>query len=175
MRVHGRGQAIGRRSVSNRNSSTAEAYSGRSNVSGDIGIRMPLGAECGAILGMIFRQGFVLTIAGIMGGMAGALALSRVMASLLFGIAASDATTFSLVAVLLGGVALATSYAPAQRATRVDPMVAVVRQNSIRAKVQGNLLSLHWFRLESVYRRSRLVLRRQEIRPLRLSSPGQKE
>jgi predicted permease len=91
----------------------------------DIGIRMALGAERGAILGMIFRQGFVLTIGGIVAGLAGALALSRVMASLLFGVSPSDAATFSSVASLLGAVALAASYVPAERATRVDPMVAL--------------------------------------------------
>jgi predicted permease len=91
----------------------------------DIGIRMALGAERGAILGMIFRQGLVLTIAGIVAGLAGAFALTRLMASLLFGVSTSDAVTFSSVAVLLGAVALAASYVPAQRATRVDPMVAL--------------------------------------------------
>ncbi|HEV8145684.1 MAG TPA: FtsX-like permease family protein, partial [Bryobacteraceae bacterium] len=91
----------------------------------DIGIRMALGAERGAILGMIFRQGLVLTVAGIVSGLAGAFALTRLMASLLFGVSTSDAVTFSSVAVLLGAVALAASYVPAQRATRVDPMVAL--------------------------------------------------
>ena len=91
----------------------------------DIGIRMALGAERGAILRMIFRQGMVLTAGGIVAGLVGALVLTRLMTSLLFGVSASDAVTFSSVAVLLGVVSLTASYVPAQRATRVDPLVAL--------------------------------------------------
>jgi predicted permease len=91
----------------------------------NIGIRMALGAERAAILNMILRQGLTLTIVGIVAGLAGAFALTKLMASLLFGVSASDAATYSSVAVLLGAVALAATYVPALRATRVDPMVAL--------------------------------------------------
>jgi ABC-type antimicrobial peptide transport system permease subunit len=91
----------------------------------NIGIRMALGAVRAAILNMILRQGLTLTIVGIVAGLAGAFALTKLMASLLFGVSASDAATYSSVAVLLGAVALAATYVPALRATRVDPMVAL--------------------------------------------------
>jgi predicted permease len=91
----------------------------------DIGIRMALGAERTTILSMIVGQGMTLTGIGVVAGLAGAFALTRFMASLLFGVSASDAATLSSVAVLLGVVALAASYIPAQRATRVDPIVAL--------------------------------------------------
>jgi hypothetical protein len=91
----------------------------------DIGIRMALGAEQGRILGMVFRQGAILTAAGLVAGLTGAFALTRLMASLLFGVGTSDAITFSSVAILLAAVALAASYIPARRATRVDPLVAL--------------------------------------------------
>jgi putative ABC transport system permease protein len=91
----------------------------------DIGVRMALGAEKRSILGMVFRQGAMLTAAGIVIGLAGALAVTRLMASLLFGVSASDAATFSMVALLLAGVAMSASYVPARRATHVDPMIAL--------------------------------------------------
>jgi len=91
----------------------------------DIGIRMALGAGKPAILRSIFRQGMTLTTSGIVAGLAGALAATRVMQSLLFGVSASDAATFSMVAALLAAVAMIASYVPARRATRVDPMVAL--------------------------------------------------
>ena len=66
-----------------------------------------------------------LAIAGIVAGLLGAFALSRVMASLLFGISAMDLVTFSAVPVILAAIALLATYVPAQRATQVDPMVAL--------------------------------------------------
>jgi ABC-type antimicrobial peptide transport system permease subunit len=91
----------------------------------EIGVRMALGAERGTIVGMVIRHGLELTIAGIVLGLAGALALTRVMASLLFGVSATDAVTFSAVPLLLTSIALVASYLPARRATRVDPVVAL--------------------------------------------------
>jgi predicted permease len=91
----------------------------------DIGIRMALGAERQVILSMIVRHGLVLTAGGVVAGVVGALALTRVMRSLLFEVSPSDLTTFSTVPVLLAAVALAASYIPARRATRIDPMVAL--------------------------------------------------
>jgi predicted permease len=91
----------------------------------DIGIRMALGAEKTSILTMIFRRGLVLTLAGVIAGLAGALALTRVMTSLLFDVSPSDLTTFAAVSVVLSAVALGASYIPARRATRIEPLVAL--------------------------------------------------
>ena len=66
-----------------------------------------------------------LAVIGILAGLAGAAALTRVMASLLFGVSATDALTFGAVAVLLAAVAFAATVIPAHRATRVDPIVAL--------------------------------------------------
>jgi predicted permease len=91
----------------------------------DIGLRMALGAERSNILLMVLRQGLELTGAGIILGLAGALLLTRVMASLLFGISATDVATFSTVSLILLATALIATYIPAWRATRVDPVVAL--------------------------------------------------
>jgi putative ABC transport system permease protein len=91
----------------------------------DIGVRVALGAQRGAIVGMVVRQGMELAVLGIAAGLIGAAALTRVMASLLFGVSATDAVTFSGVALLLAAVAMLATYIPARRATKVDPMVAL--------------------------------------------------
>jgi predicted permease len=91
----------------------------------DIGVRMALGAERGRILLMVLRQGLRLTIAGSVLGLIGALALTRVMASLLFGVGATDLATFTAVPLILIATAAIASYIPALRATRVDPVVAL--------------------------------------------------
>ncbi len=91
----------------------------------EFGIRMALGAAKGDILHLILTQGFKLALAGIIVGMAGALVLTRVLTSLLFGVTPTDPITFGAVAILLVGVALLACYVPAQRATKVDPMVAL--------------------------------------------------
>jgi predicted permease len=91
----------------------------------DIGIRMALGADRRGILLMVLRQGSELTIAGVVAGLLGAVALTRVMASLLFGVSATDLMTFSIVPVILIATAILATYAPALRATRVDPTVAL--------------------------------------------------
>jgi predicted permease len=91
----------------------------------DIGVRIALGAPRGNIVGLVVRQGMELAAIGIVGGLIGALVLTRVMASLLFGVTATDATTFSVVAVILGAVAFAATVIPARRASGVDPMVAL--------------------------------------------------
>jgi predicted permease len=91
----------------------------------EIGIRMALGADRGGILRMVLRQGMELTVIGVVAGLLGALALTRVMASLLFGISTTDLVTFSVVPVVLITTALLAIYIPALRATRVDPTVAL--------------------------------------------------
>jgi predicted permease len=91
----------------------------------DIGVLMALGARPGDILGLVLRQGMKLAAIGIVAGLAGAFALTRVMASLLFGVSTMDAATFSAVPVLLAAVAFAATVIPAWRTTRVDPVVAL--------------------------------------------------
>jgi putative ABC transport system permease protein len=91
----------------------------------DIGVRIALGAERSRIVLMVMRQGLELTIAGVVLGLLGAWALTRVMESLLFGISTTDAATFASVPVILTATALLASYLPARRAMRVDPVVAL--------------------------------------------------
>ncbi len=91
----------------------------------DLGVRVALGAQPGNVLGWVLRQAMELTALGIAGGLIGGLALSRVMASLLFGVSATDPATFIAVAVILTGAALLASYLPARRAMKVDPLVAL--------------------------------------------------
>jgi ABC-type antimicrobial peptide transport system permease subunit len=91
----------------------------------DIGVRMALGAERSRIVGMVLRQGAELTVAGIVLGLIGAAVLTRVMATLLFGVGTHDFVTFSIVPLILGSIALLAVCIPALRATRVDPVVAL--------------------------------------------------
>ena len=91
----------------------------------DIGVRMALGAERSRILTMVLRQGMELTGVGVVIGLAGAAVLTRVMASLLFGVSTTDMTTFSIVPLVLVATAALASYIPARRATRVDPVTAL--------------------------------------------------
>jgi ABC-type antimicrobial peptide transport system permease subunit len=91
----------------------------------EIGVRMALGAERADVLKMVLGQGLTITLVGVFVGIAGSLALTRTMKSMLFGITATDPITLAAVAILLTGVALAACYIPARRATRVDPMVAL--------------------------------------------------
>jgi predicted permease len=91
----------------------------------DIGVLVTLGARPGNIIGLVVRQGMQLAGIGIAVGLAGALGLTRVMNSLLFGVSTTDALTFATVPALLAAVALGATVIPAWRATRVDPMVAL--------------------------------------------------
>ena len=91
----------------------------------EIGIRMALGAQTSDVLKLILGQGLLLAVIGVVIGIAGAFALTRVMASLLFNVSATDPMTFASVALLLTAVALLASYIPARRAMKVDPMVAL--------------------------------------------------
>ena len=91
----------------------------------DIGVLVTLGAQPGNIIGLVVRQGMELAGVGIVVGLAGAAALTRVMSSLLFGVSTTDAFTFGIVPALLAAVAFAATVIPAWRATQVDPMVAL--------------------------------------------------
>lgn len=91
----------------------------------DVGVLVALGAQPGDIIGLVVRQGMELAATGILAGLAGAAVLSRVMASMLFGVSTTDASTFAAVPALLAAVAFAATLIPAWRTTRVDPMVAL--------------------------------------------------
>jgi predicted permease len=91
----------------------------------EIGVRMALGAQSHDVLRLVVGDGAKLAFAGIIIGVLGALALTRLMTSLLFEVKPTDPATFAAVAILLGVVALAACYIPARRAMSVDPMVAL--------------------------------------------------
>jgi putative ABC transport system permease protein len=92
---------------------------------GEIGTRMALGASRSAVLKLVLKEGAGLIALGLAIGLAGALAVTRSLATLLYGVRPTDPVTFAMVAALLLAVGLLASYIPARRATKVDPMVAL--------------------------------------------------
>ena len=94
----------------------------------EIGIRMALGAQRANVLSLVLRQGARLIIVGASLGVASALALTRLMSSLLYGVGATDPATFATVVLALVAVAVLASYVPARYATRVSPITALRRQ-----------------------------------------------
>src|SRR6266404_1072852 len=92
---------------------------------GEIGVRMALGAQSRDVLRLILRQGLVLTLGGLAAGLAGAVLLTRFLTGLLFEVKPTDPLTYAVVAGLLAFVALAACLIPARRATKVDPLVAL--------------------------------------------------
>jgi len=91
----------------------------------ELGVRMALGATRRDVLKLVVREGMVLAAAGTAIGLVAALALTRLMASLLYGVKPADPSTLLTVCFTLGCVAFIASYIPAYRATKVDPMVAL--------------------------------------------------
>jgi len=91
----------------------------------EIGIRVALGAQSDQVMRLVVGQGLCLALIGTAAGLAGALALTRYLRSLLFNVSPTDPWTFIAVPIVLCAVALAASYFPARRATNVDPMQAL--------------------------------------------------
>lgn len=91
----------------------------------EIGIRMALGAPSGSVLRLVIWQGLKLVLIGMSIGLAGALSITHLLSSLLYGVSTTDPLTFVVIALLLSMVAVAASWIPARRATRVDPTVAL--------------------------------------------------
>ena len=96
-----------------------------SQVTGEIGIRMALGATGRDVSRMMLRQGGSLVFVGLVIGLAGATLLTGVMKALLFGVTPTDPVTYAIVSVLLLSVALVATYLPARRAAHVDPVEAL--------------------------------------------------
>ena len=91
----------------------------------DIGIRLALGASAWDVLRQVLRKALLLTGIGLLVGLAGAFALTRLLSSLLFNVKATDPWTFAAVSILLALVALLAGFIPARRAIRIDPVTAL--------------------------------------------------
>ena len=91
----------------------------------EFGVRMAIGAMPSSVLALVFRQGIGLTIGGVVLGVAGAVAASRLLSSFLFGVGRSDALTYAAVVATVGVAGLLATFIPARRATQVDPVIAL--------------------------------------------------
>src|SRR6185436_10298896 len=91
----------------------------------ELGVRMALGAQRRDIFSLVLKQGIILALIGVAIGLAGAIGLSKALASVLYGISATDPVTFILVAVIMVAVALVACFFPARKATKVDPLTAM--------------------------------------------------
>jgi putative ABC transport system permease protein len=91
----------------------------------EIGIRMALGARAGAVLAMVMRQGMMVAAAGVAGGLAASIALTRYLTTMLFGVSAADPATYAGLAAVMAIVSALACYVPARRAARVDPLAAI--------------------------------------------------
>jgi putative ABC transport system permease protein len=94
----------------------------------EIGVRLALGANPRGVLGLIVAQGMLPVAVGVVAGIAAAAGLTRLMASLLFGISATDVATYAGVAVVLGAAALVSCYLPARQALKVDVVAALRKE-----------------------------------------------
>jgi ABC-type antimicrobial peptide transport system permease subunit len=93
----------------------------------EIGIRMALGAQKSDVLALVIRQGMTLTVIGVIVGLAGAFALTRLIGNLLFGVTATDPTIFLWIPLLLVVVSFLACYIPARRAAKLNPLTALSR------------------------------------------------
>ena len=91
----------------------------------EIGIRMAIGASSRAILTLLLGRGLLMVAAGLTAGLLGAMALTRALRTLLFGVSTSDPLVFAGVTVMLAAVAMVAAWIPARRATRLEPVVAL--------------------------------------------------
>ena len=107
----------------------------------ELGLRMALGAPAGSVLRLLLAEAGALVGLGLLIGLAAAFVLTRVMASLLFGVGATDPATFAGVGLALMTIALFSAWVPGRRATRVDPIVAL-RADSVSRSVNSHVLRL---------------------------------
>jgi putative ABC transport system permease protein len=91
----------------------------------EIGIRLALGAPGDSIVGLVMRQGMAIALLGLAAGIAASLVLTQYLRAMLFGVTASDPTTYLLLAAVVALVSAMACYVPARRATRVDPLTAI--------------------------------------------------